>query len=727
MTSIAHGQYNPAAVNADLRDRHSVDVACAPRGFHARPLAKGESLGVDQKVPGNAALGGGRDAQDRQQGWPQHPGQHQLRQSWEKGQTTKQSIPVPLSASRRIDHDPFSTQGEKFLDDAAGDKALDFLLSSDWLEDTTPQMPRFQVDQGLAHAGACAPQGSKGGDNLDFDVMRSSSLEIDGDLYVTTQGGFFSPNASPRSSMSMFSDMDRLSGMSGLSDAGMDQRALDQRALHDFQSLVQGGPAANSLARAAPAANSLGTLSKPSASNKTSASGSSRPSSSSSSTSGHGQKKSNSGRRSYTVEGRGRGGGGDDEEDQFLQPMQTVNMNDVLSGCKSKVGLCRPLMGPNGRVIFGTWSELSEEELRVEGAERSIGHHIICTQMQTAWSAGSPGMLQDGPGADQVMDQRKSGKYSMQITDRKSVQGSVIDMQFLNPSKVVVASGSVVSIVDVGVSGYADGSNGAMRFGLDDARPSPALVSGHTDMLREIAVGEGAYVASGGYDGNLIMTQIGTMGVGHTMGQFKTGGVIGSVKFHPTMKSVVSFTKDEGVLMLWDAGTGKSVAEYKSVQQNSYTHSWDGDNTAIMGFAKRSPNDLHLEFVDVRKLDKKRRKKRWEKRKKLKRGHLGTELKFQIADPHLDTIGDILVVPGSRHGRRYICFGEPGFSVFDGNDAFDRQHLLPSCTYLSSVSDEIQTSGCIVPNSNSQSLLMTDSFGNVSFFALPEHLAGIEL
>ena len=64
-------------------------------------------------------------------------------------------------------------------------------------------------------------------------------------------------------------------------------------------------------------------------------------------------------------------------------------------------------------------------------------------------------------------------------------------MQFLNPSKIVVASGSTVSIVDIGVSAYANGSNGGMGFGVDnDAYFNMPLVSGHTDMLREIAVGD---------------------------------------------------------------------------------------------------------------------------------------------------------------------------------------------------------------------------------------------
>ena len=70
---------------------------------------------------------------------------------------------------------------------------------------------------------------------------------------------------------------------------------------------------------------------------------------------------------SYTLKGQGRRDSND--EDRFLQPVQTVNMNDLLSGCESKIGLARPLIGPNGRVIFGTWSELSEEELAIDAKE----------------------------------------------------------------------------------------------------------------------------------------------------------------------------------------------------------------------------------------------------------------------------------------------------------------------------------------------------------------------
>ena len=182
-------------------------------------------------------------------------------------------------------------------------------------------------------------------------------------------------------------------------------------------------------------------------------------------------------------------------------------------------------------------------------------------------------------------------------------------MQFLNPSNILVASGSRVNIVDIGVSDYASGQNGLMSFGTDNmyAPTSSPLVSGHTDMLREFAVGDGSIVASGGYDGSLIVTQVDQLGGGHNLGTFRTGGVIGSVKFHPARRvlSVLPRMKVSSCSGIQD----RKMLLNTSQAGNSYTHSWDGDNTAIM--------DCKAIHPLIRKA-KKRRKKRWEKRKKKK-------------------------------------------------------------------------------------------------------------
>lgn len=607
-------------------------------------------------------------------------GNQYARRSWEKGQHVDMTnFAVPLMASKSNTSNCSILERGNFLDELVAENDYDFLLSSDWLNETAEQQPHYQTDNGMMHVTSMSSQDSsrfkvQGG----FERMQSADVKINGDVYVTSQG-VFSPNASPRSSMSMLSDIDEF---------------LESAVANNYQEAQN---------------YEIGLFSMQASEVEHSTSSTPKTDKSSIQNS-----RLNNNERC------------DELEDVSLQPMQTVDFNDKLAFMNSKIGLARPLLGPNGRVIFGTWSELNEDDLGKEITMNTTKHHIISTQIQSAWTTDAPGILKDGPGTDQVMDQEMHGKYAMHITGTRPVQGSIIDMQWLNPSKIAVACGSLVNVVDIGLSDYASYD----IFSMNDVSFDYSHVmqlSSHSDMLREIAVGEGRCVASGGYDGKLIITDIEGSDANKTLVQFRTGGVIGSVKFHPTMSKVVSLTKDEGVAMLWDLRSGKTVAEYKSVQQNSYTHTWDGQHTLVMGFSKRSPQDQHLEFVDVRKPDRKKRKKRWQKRKKHKRGHFETTHKYGYADSNLDTVGDIIVAPGSQRGRRYICFGEPGFIVLDGKDAFNRQQLAPSCNYLCPDSDDTQTSGCILQDSNRQSILMTDSTGRASFFSLPGHLHRISL
>ena len=70
-----------------------------------------------------------------------------------------------------------------------------------------------------------------------------------------------------------------------------------------------------------------------------------------------------------------------------------------------------------------------------------------------------------------------------------------------------------------------------------------------------------------------------------------------------------------------------------------------------------------------------------------------------------------------------LLLGEPGFSVMDGEDSGKMQRLA-SCGHFYPDHDDVQTTGCIVPSSRSQSLLVADSRGSATLFHLPRHLAG---
>ena len=67
-------------------------------------------------------------------------------------------------------------------------------------------------------------------------------------------------------------------------------------------------------------------------------------------------------------------------------------------------------------------------------------------------------------------------------------------------------------------------------------------------------------------------------------------------------------------VLLYDlrANGGKMVAQYDSIMSNGYTHSYDGENTIVMGFAAEEANDIHVEFIDLRMdlIGKKKKKMR---------------------------------------------------------------------------------------------------------------------
>ena len=100
-------------------------------------------------------------------------------------------------------------------------------------------------------------------------------------------------------------------------------------------------------------------------------------------------------------------------------------------------------------------------------------------------------------------------------------------------------------------------------------------------------------------------------------------------------------------------------------------------------------------------------------------------MRHNMRDPHMEAVGDILIVPGSQLGRRYLMFGQPGFSLYDGRDRFKGQQLSSAGHYITEF-NELSTTGCMIPDTNSQSLFTTDSLGNINLFNLKPHLSFLQ-
>ena len=171
------------------------------------------------------------------------------------------------------------------------------------------------------------------------------------------------------------------------------------------------------------------------------------------------------------------------------------------------------------------------------------------------------------------------------------------------------------------------------------------------------------------------------------------------------------------MVLLYDlrASGSKQVCVYESAMSNGFTHSYDGENTIVMGFAAEKAADRHMEFIDLRMDLVGKRKKKGQKQYPMRHHH-------GVKDEHLDAVGDILIVPGSHLGRRYFLFGQPGFSVLDGRDSYSGQ-MLSSAGHYTTDYQELSMQGCVIPGTNSKGVLTTDGLGNVNLYNMENHLS----
>ena len=144
MASIAHGQHETASANG-TQTRTGVGFGHSERGLLEPLPVKGE----DFKIPGNVPRRGSKFHLD-QKGQPQH----QLRQSGEKGQSVRLSVPDPFLAHTKQGFS--STHGDQLFEDAAGEEALNYLLSSDEFTDSSSSStPRsFSLPETRGHINA---------------------------------------------------------------------------------------------------------------------------------------------------------------------------------------------------------------------------------------------------------------------------------------------------------------------------------------------------------------------------------------------------------------------------------------------------------------------------------------------------------------------------------------------------------------------------------------------
>jgi len=543
----------------------------------------------------------------------------------------------------------------------ASDDALDFLLRSDWLDDDYDTSSSFTCTPDLMFGTATTNDGHPS------PLMSPNNMDQGGDYYMTGGGQDEIDMIGKLPRTSFLSDVDRSSDLSMIS-------------LEDIVDLGVDEPQ------------------PPPTSKKTQPP---KPS----------KKQTKKARAAQT--GRlNAGASNQEDQDPLLVPSQTININELLPTVEPLALAC-PLISATGQVILGTWNQ--EHEMIDGGGSQTI----VCGQLQKAWTSADGGVLKD------VTDGRQfeGNKFAMHITGQQSVPGNVVTMKWFHDGAVAVAAGKHVSLVNV----HGGGHQPDVYFGGISSSSSSSSNSDvhrvelpHDNTIRDIDVHRGR-ILSGGFDGKIVVCEVTASGESRVSCEMQTEEVVGSVKWHPSNDSVFSCTQDLGTVLLYDlrATGGKEVHKYESKMSNGFTHSYDGENTIVMGFAGDEQRDYHMEFVDLRMglIGKK-------KKKNSKKKHV-MGMRHNMRDPHMEAIGDILIVPGSQLGRRYLMFGQPGFSVMDGQD-IQRGQLLASAGHYITEFNELSTTGCMIPDTNSQSLFTTDSLGNINLFNLKPHLSFLQ-
>ena len=181
--------------------------------------------------------------------------------------------------------------------------------------------------------------------------------------------------------------------------------------------------------------------------------------------------------------------------------------------------------------------------------------------------------------------------------------------------------------------------------------------------------------------------------------------VVGSVCSHKERENVVSFTEDSGNLKLYDVRSNKVVLTYSSPQSGMFTHAYDGPNKVVCGYEKIRPQDASMEFVELRMV-----------RKVYQAG-----LMCDKRDRHMDAVGNICVSKLDSRRSRYIVFGNPGFSVWDGT--VGPQHTALMCSSRNCAPNHSDTSaeldGDLIPFSHGNAIGATDQDGNFNVYNIP--------
>jgi len=227
----------------------------------------------------------------------------------------------------------------------------------------------------------------------------------------------------------------------------------------------------------------------------------------------------------------------------------------------------------------------------------------------------------------------------------------------------------------------------------------------HKDAIREICVSTGNrnLVISGGFDGNVFVTDISRLCSDIQKNEKKSENslypcrdVVGSVSWHPEDSFLASCTTDSGTLHIFDIRTDKRrpAVVYDTAKKELYTHAYRDSNSMLLGFG-----DGNIQVFDTRN----------------KRSVMS------FHDPHEKSIGEIKF---DYQTRNFAVFGIPEFTLwnYDENSmSLCTHHQLADNNMIMNVINNTstyfpgyKTSGDF--RKGTRSLAVTDSCGTLALY-----------
>ncbi|KAH9086291.1 hypothetical protein LEN26_020252 [Aphanomyces euteiches] len=269
-------------------------------------------------------------------------------------------------------------------------------------------------------------------------------------------------------------------------------------------------------------------------------------------------------------------------------------------------------------------------------------------------------------------------------TSSVPVPGVVRDMQWMNPTLVVLAVGKDIQFLHIAL-------NAGSEFCACHLQEPISIA--HSDTIREIAVPQGGHegtILSGGFDETVCLTDVENHDV---VMKFDARNVVSSVRWTPEANHV-SWTTDGGNVSIADtrirSATGQINFETPTYLRfdhtgGLFTHDYFSMHSIVLGYESGL-----LAFLDIRKP--------------------GMQSCYMTCKSPLESIGEVR----KSTSNDFAIFGAGGFSLLDLHDA-DANSDKMGIGFAPKLMEACKTSGDFALGNNNL-MAVSDSLGIVSVY-----------